>query len=161
MRTATFNLTPPELGDYGLYSALQKMTKELGRLTGKKILFESKVDEIPRLDSMAEINMYRVTQEAVNNAIKYADSKYILVSANLSEDLLSISITDDGKGFDMNQLDEMTENKSDGGMGIFFMKERIGYINGRIFIHSKENEGTRITLNYRLKQEKKELHGEK
>jgi len=161
VRTATFNLTPPELGDYGLYSALQKMTKELGRLTGKKILFESKVDEIPRLDPMAEINMYRVTQEAVNNAIKYADSKYILVSANLSEDLLSISITDDGKGFDMNQLDEMTENKSDGGMGIFFMKERIGYINGRIFIHSKENEGTRITLNYRLKQEKKELHGEK
>ena len=71
VRTATFNLTPPELSDHGIFPALHKMTIELSKLTGKNILFENKTEDHIRFDSLAETNMYRVTQEAVNNAIKY------------------------------------------------------------------------------------------
>ncbi len=149
VRTATFNLTPPELSDHGIFPALHKMTVELSKLTGKTILFENKTDEHIRFDSLAETNMYRVTQEAVNNAIKYAQANYILVTINFKDDILSIVIDDDGKGFDASILDKVPKNNSEGGMGLFFMKERISYINGRLFINSEEGKGTRVTINYK------------
>lgn len=147
VRTATFNLTPPELSDHGIVPALQKMTTELSRLTGKNILFENRTQENLRLDSLAETNIYRVVQEAVNNAIKYADAGYILVAINYSDGMLSIMVDDDGKGFD-EALTEDPRHSSDGGMGLFFMKERVSYINGRLFINSVKGKGTRVTVNY-------------
>ena len=74
---------------------------------------------------MAETNIYSVAQEAVNNAIKYAKANYILVTINYKNLLLSIVIDDDGKGFNVSILEEATKNNSEGGMGVFFMKERI------------------------------------
>ncbi len=152
VRTATFNLTPPELEDHGIFPALQKMTVELSKLTGKNILFENKAEMNIRFESLAETNIYRVTQEAVNNAIKYSEANYILVTINLVDGLLSVVIDDDGKGFDPSILDKVTKNNSEGGMGVFFMKERINYINGRLFINSIPEEGTRVTINYSTNQ---------
>ncbi|WP_378176429.1 ATP-binding protein [Aquimarina sp. SS2-1] len=148
IRTATFNLTPPELKDYGISIALQKMATELSKLTAKNIIFENKSNLELRFDSLVETNLYRVTQEAVNNAIKYAKSDYILISINSSESMLSITIDDNGKGFDLSKIPGKPKNNAEGGMGLFFMKERMNYINGRIFISSTPGQGTRITLNY-------------
>ncbi len=149
-RMATFNLTPPELTDYGISIALQKMVKELAKLTGKNIRFENTSNFDSRFDSLVETNLYRVTQEAVNNAIKYANSDFIMVAINHSESLLSIIIDDNGKGFNIKDIPAKPSNNAEGGMGLFFMKERMNYINGRLFINSIPGEGTRITLNYNL-----------
>ncbi|MCK0145416.1 histidine kinase [Arenibacter sp. F26102] len=149
VRTATFNLTPPELSDHGIFPALQKMTHELSKLTGKNILFENKTEENIRFNSLAETNIYRVVQEAVNNAIKYAEANYILVTLNFNDDILSVVIDDDGKGFDDSILGKVPKNNSEGGMGLFFMKERMNYINGRLFINSIKGKGTRVTINYK------------
>ncbi|AWK06867.1 histidine kinase [Flavobacterium crocinum] len=145
VRTATFNLMPPELSDHGIVSSLAKLTQELSKLTGKEILFYNKTDFDRRLDSLIEINIYRLTQEAINNAIKYAESSHIIVQLSHSETLLSIIIDDNGKGFDINSVDK--KRNSESGMGLLFMKERIQYINGRVFINSIPGEGTRITFN--------------
>ncbi|MGQ7944689.1 ATP-binding protein [Flavobacterium sp. WC2509] len=145
VRTATFNLMPPELSDHGLNSALSKLTLELSKLTGKNILFYNKTDFSARLDSLIEINIYRLTQEAINNAIKYADSTHIIVQLSHSATLLSIIVDDNGKGFDINAVEK--KRNSESGMGMLFMKERIQYINGRVFFNSIPNEGTRITFN--------------
>ncbi len=149
VRTATFNLTPPELSDHGIFPALQKMTAELSKLTGKKILFENRTENNIRFNSLAETNIYRVVQEAVNNAIKYAEANYILVTLNYNDNVLSVVIDDDGKGFDEAILNKVPKNNSEGGMGLFFMKERINYINGRLFINSIPGKGTRVTINYK------------
>ena len=145
VRTATFNLMPPELSDHGIVSSLAKLTQELAKLTGKNILFYNKTDFDQRLDSLVEINIYRLTQEAINNAIKYADSTHIIVQLSHSETLLSITIDDNGKGFDMTAVAK--KRNSESGMGLLFMNERIQYINGRVFINSILGEGTRITFN--------------
>ena len=149
VRTATFNLTPPELSDHGIVPAIIKLTKELGRLTGKDIVFFNKTDFSDRLDSLAEINIYRITQEAINNALKYADSTHILVSLSHSKNILSIVVDDNGKGFDPQNVKNF--KNADGGMGMTFMKERIKYIDGRLFLSSEEGKGTRVTLNIPLK----------
>ncbi|MBF4518314.1 type IV pili methyl-accepting chemotaxis transducer N-terminal domain-containing protein [Flavobacterium sp. ANB] len=145
VRTATFNLMPPELSDHGIVSSLAKLTQELSKLTGKEILFYNKTNFDQRLDSLIEINIYRLTQEAINNAIKYAESSHIIVQLSHSETLLSIIIDDNGKGFDINAVDK--KRNSESGMGLLFMKERIQYINGRVFFNSIPGEGTRITFN--------------
>ena len=145
VRTATFNLMPPELSDHGIVSSIAKLTQELSKLTGKEILFYNKTDFGQRLDSLIEINIYRLTQEAINNAIKYAESSHIIVQLSHSETLLSVIVDDNGKGFDMASVDK--KRNSESGMGLLFMKERIQYINGRVFFNSIPGEGTRITFN--------------
>jgi two-component system sensor histidine kinase DegS len=145
VRTATFNLMPPELSDHGIVSALGKLAQELSKLTGKNVLFYNKTDFDIRLDSLIEINIYRLTQEAINNAIKYANSTHIIVQLSHSNNLLSITIDDNGKGFDISAAEK--KRNSESGMGLLFMKERIQYINGRVFINSILDEGTRVTFN--------------
>ena len=148
VRTATFNLTPPELADHGIVPAITKLAQELVKLTGKNIIFFNKTDFNLRLDSLTEINIYRITQEAINNAIKYADSTHILVSLSHSENILSIVIDDNGKGFEPEKIKNV--KNADGGMGMTFMRERIKYIDGRLFLTSEIGKGTRVTLNIPL-----------
>ena len=148
VRTATFNLTPPELSDHGIVPAITKLTQELARLTGKEIVFFNKTDFNQRLDSLVEINIYRIAQEAINNAIKYAESTHILVSLSHSKNILSIVVDDNGKGFNPDEVKKV--KTGDGGMGMTFMKERIKYIDGRLFLTSEEGKGTRVTLNIPL-----------
>jgi signal transduction histidine kinase len=131
--------------------AITKLTKELARLTGKEIILFNKTDFNERLDSLAEINIYRITQEAINNAIKYAESTHILVSLSHSKKILSIVIDDNGKGFDPRKVKKI--KNADGGMGMTFMNERIKYIDGRLFLSSQVGKGTRVTLNIPLHQD--------
>ncbi len=148
VRTATFNLTPPELKDYGIVPALTELTQELSKLTGKDIVLFNKSEFSQRLDSLVEINLYRITQEAINNAIKYAESSHIIVTVSHSQNILSIIVDDNGKGFDKSKLKAKPDEE--GGMGLTFMRERVKYINGRLFINSSPNEGTKVTLNIPL-----------
>lgn len=148
VRTATFNLTPPELTDHGIMPAIAKLTQELSKLTGKQIVVFNKTDFNQRLDSLTEINIYRIVQEAINNAIKYAESTHILVSLSHSKNILSIVIDDNGKGFEPSKVKKIKEG--DGGMGMTFMRERIKYIGGRLFLNSEIGKGTRVTLNIPL-----------
>jgi signal transduction histidine kinase len=150
VRMATFNLTPPELTDHGIVPAITKLTNELSKLTGKNIVFYNKTDFNQRLDSLSEINIYRITQEAINNAIKYAHSTHIIVTLSNSKKLLSVVIDDNGKGFDTEKIEH--KKNGDGGMGLTFMKERIKYINGRLFLRSELNKGTRVTLNIPIEE---------
>jgi two-component system sensor histidine kinase DegS len=147
VRAVTFSLTPPELSDHGIAPALKKMTEEISKLSGKNIFFENKTDFQKRFDSLTETNLYRVAQEAVNNSLKYANSTFVLVSVSHTKDLLSIVIDDNGAGFDVDAV----ENSEKGlGMGLFFMKERVNYVDGRLFVNSTKGEGTRITINIPL-----------
>ncbi|NJX14217.1 ATP-binding protein [Tamlana crocina] len=148
VRTATFNLTPPELTDHGIVPAIAKLSQELSKLTGKQIVVFNKTDFNQRLDSLTEINIYRIVQEAINNAIKYAESTHILVSLSHSRNILSIVIDDNGKGFEPSKVKKIKEG--DGGMGMTFMRERINYIGGRLFLNSEIGKGTRVTLNIPL-----------
>lgn len=147
VRTATFNLTPPELSDYGISSALSKLAHELSRLTGQNITFLNKYEFNQRLQPTDEINIYRIVQEAINNAVKYSKSSYIIITLSHSKNMLSINIDDDGVGF---ASPKESSEKAFGGMGMTFMQERMDYVNGRLFVNSTPEKGTRITLNVPL-----------
>ncbi|NCO63887.1 MAG: tetratricopeptide repeat protein [Flavobacteriales bacterium] len=94
------------------------------------------------LTSIQGMNIYRIIQEAVNNSLKYSEAKNIKVAFKKLENTLQISITDDGKGFDIETV-EM-------GNGLNNIKKRAHDISAIININSKLEEGTSIQLLFSL-----------
>ena len=91
-----------------------------------------------KFSSIIGINVYRTIQEAVNNAIKYAEAKEITVNIASENNQIKIIIEDNGKGFDLENIAF--------GNGIYNMEKRIEEIDGIFTIQSKINHGTTITI---------------
>jgi signal transduction histidine kinase len=91
-----------------------------------------------KLSSVQGMNVYRIIQEAINNALKYANASTITVDFNIKENQLIVNVADDGKGFNLDNLQL--------GNGINNMKKRAHEIHGEIIIVSKESQGTNIQL---------------
>ena len=91
-----------------------------------------------KFTSIEGMNIYRTIQEAVNNSIKYAEAKNIKIDIKHLKNDIVINISDDGKGFDDNEIEL--------GNGINNMKKRITDSGGTIKFKTKPNEGTEITI---------------
>ena len=146
VRMVTFNLVPPELTDYGLVTALKKLVDKVDAETETKVSLHIEEHIEDRLEPYAETNLYRVTQEGLNNALKYSEASEIKIIYRRNSELLSITVDDNGQGFDPDQIDP---SKNGSGMGLEFMRERMNYLDGKLYIDSTPNKGTIITLNMR------------
>ena len=144
VRRVTFNLKPTVLGDYGLQAALNVFVQEIDKLTDIKLQYRS-AGEIERLPQKTENNIFRIIQEAINNAIKYSGADTITVDLKQSDTDLIITVRDEGKGFDI-KLVEARNMNIDSGRGFFNMYERTEYVNGRLMINSEPGKGTSVTL---------------
>lgn len=144
VRRVTFNLKPTVLGDYGLQAALNVFIQEIGKLTDIKLEYHTS-GEIARLPQKTENNIFRIIQEAINNAIKYSEAHIITVELRQSENYLIITVRDDGKGFDMKLVEGRNLN-IDTGRGFFNMYERTEYVNGKLDIRSDPGKGTSVEL---------------
>lgn len=91
-----------------------------------------------RLTSVQGMNLYRVIQEAVNNALKYADAKNIAISISKSGNNIDIVVTDDGRGFDPAQAPS--------GNGLLNMQKRSESVGGSFSLRTSPGNGTTITL---------------
>ena len=103
--------------------------------------FKFSVDESlknSKFSSLEGVNLYRTIQEAVNNAIKYADATKVSVKVKPNENGIIIKISDNGKGFDLDTIDL--------GNGIINMQKRIEEIGGVFKIKSELTKGTQITI---------------
>ena len=149
-RRLSFNLAPGNLEDFGIASALKTLALEMKKHTGVNIEFHNKTNFTERIDKNLEVNIYRITQEAINNAVKHARPEYISVSMEHNDELLEVSVDDDGKGFE--ELKFLRgERKYEGTSGILNMKERITFFGGKFRMVSKPGKGTsvRITLPFK------------
>lgn len=145
IRRISFNLTPSSLSDYGIVPVTKKYCAEMSRLSDKNIVFENKTGFLNRLEKSVETNLYRMIQEAVNNAIKYAQADEIRVEFSHNFDVLNVTISDNGVGFDPQQsIREIHDNGT--GQGIFNMQERALFINAQLDINSTPGQGTRINI---------------
>lgn len=107
----------------------------------ENIAFKFLVDDSlknSKFSSLEGVNLYRTIQEAVNNAIKYADASEILVQVQPNAKGIIIEILDNGKGFDLDTTDL--------GNGIVNMQKRIEEIGGVFKIQSEIAKGTQITI---------------
>lgn len=144
VRKVTFNLKPTVLGDYGLQAGLNVFIQEIGKLTGIDLQYRTG-GSIPRLPQKIENNIFRIIQEAINNAIKYSGADKITVSLKQVESELIITVKDEGKGFDT-RIAEARGSNLESGRGFFNMYERTEYVNGNLEIQSEPGQGTTVRL---------------
>ncbi|REE05603.1 sensor histidine kinase [Marinoscillum furvescens] len=149
VRRVSFNLTPSSLDDFGLVPAVNKFCEEINTVAKAKLTFINETRFINRLESNIETNLYRIIQEAVNNALKYAKASNITVRFAHNINSLVISIEDDGRGFDFSRV-ERSGHFEKAGHGIFNMKERTSYIGGVFNLETELDKGTKISITLSL-----------
>ncbi|PSK91254.1 sensor histidine kinase [Taibaiella chishuiensis] len=140
LRSTAHNLMPDMLLEGGLEDAVLYFCNSLRRDTALEIEFQ-KHGTLPPLDKEYELSIYRIIQELLQNAIKHADASHILVQlAILSDNLLTITIEDNGKGFDPAKAIE--------GLGLVSIKNRLRVMHGFIDIDSRPGKGTSVHLEF-------------
>ena len=149
VRKVTFNLKPTVLGDYGLQAALNVFIQEIGKLIDIKLIYKTE-GELYRLPQKIENNIFRIIQEAINNAIKYSETDVVEIFLRQTDNDLTIVVKDAGKGFDPKIVEARSVN-IESGRGFFNMYERTEYVNGRLEIVSDPGKGTTVTLSVPVK----------
>jgi len=144
VRKVTFNLKPTVLGDYGLQAALNVFIQEIGKLIDIKLIYKTE-GELYRLPQKIENNIFRIIQEAINNAIKYSEADVVEIFLRQTGNDLTIVVKDEGKGFDPKIVEARSVN-IESGRGFFNMYERTEYVNGRLEIVSDPGKGTTVRL---------------
>lgn len=147
VRRIIYDLRPMALDDLGLIPTLKKYlstTEDYNE--GVQLEFYNLGQEI-RLPSRMEVALFRLIQEAVQNALKHADAKQIQVKLSISKELVSVVVKDDGKGFDMSVQKE-------GSFGLMGMRERVELLEGALSINSAPGAGTLVLIQVPFKEEK-------
>jgi signal transduction histidine kinase len=140
-RTVSFNLAPSVLNDFGLSAAIRILAEQSAKAGNIKIEFEANLAK--RLPENIEIGLYRITQEAINNAIKHAFAGTINIKLSEGKNT-QLSIVDNGVGFDVSKI--RTNINLAGGSGINNMYSRTQLLNGKFKIESAKKKGTKITV---------------
>jgi signal transduction histidine kinase len=154
VREISYNLRPYLLDYLGLTKAIKSL---LNRISGATIIeIEAEIDEIDNLfGNEAEMSIYRIIQESLNNILKHANADKVSVIAKKQADLLTIIIHDDGKGFD--QAAESIKIKP-GGFGLLGITERVSMLGGTHSIKSSQEKGTTIKISVKLNKERKKIN---
>ncbi|OIN60737.1 ATP-binding protein [Arsenicibacter rosenii] len=137
-RQVSYNLMPSVLGDFGLSAALQLLAEQTAHIAGRTITFEG--SPVDRLPPAIEIGLYRIAQEALNNAIKYADAEHIFMKIVQEKTYLTLSVEDNGKGFVLKNVRKANPIVN----GLENMKTRARLLNGEFVLTSKLKKGTKV-----------------
>ncbi|MBI2691757.1 MAG: GAF domain-containing sensor histidine kinase [Solirubrobacterales bacterium] len=136
LRSMIAELRPAALDQIGLFAALEGLIDRITLLTDIEIVMTTELEDADSFSKDLELTIYRIVQEATNNAVKHAGASRISVSLVRTGDSVTVSVRDDGKGFDV---------RSDaGGFGILGMSERAALANGQLEVISTPAGGTEI-----------------
>jgi PAS domain S-box-containing protein len=138
MRLLVYELRPPALEQEGLVGALQGRIDAVEGRAGiqARLLVE---DEIA-LEPPVEEALYRIGQEALNNALKHAAAHSVEVHIQASDGQIEMRVVDDGQGFDVQAARER------GGMGLTTMQERADQVGGALSVRSAPGKGTTVQV---------------
>lgn len=126
-------LRPPILDDLGLEAALRWLARSQSQASGARI--ELQLDPLPELDGELQTLLFRVTQEALNNAAKHAAADHVQVRLRHHDGVLSLDIEDDGRGCDPALA------LGSGGSGLGGMRERLRLYGGRLRLRGAPGAG--------------------
>lgn len=145
-------LRPSALDDLGLVPAIRSYMKRFEQIFGIELELNSKGTR-RRYASVVETTLYRICQEALTNAAKYADTDKISVTIHDSGENIEMIVADQGKGF------QLTQVKAAGtGLGLYGMQERACLLGGQVQIVSEFHQGTTIHVSIPLDEKGEPIH---
>src|SRR6266404_8102832 len=134
VRNMALLLRPSMLDDLGLVAAVEWYAREMSRRGETEVEVRSENVTEDLADEM-KLCVYRVVQEALNNAQRHAHAKNVVVELTQADGAIRVKIADDGSGFDA---------KRTRGMGLLGMEERVKRLGGKIKVESQPGKGTTI-----------------
>ncbi|UBH05787.1 two-component sensor histidine kinase [Leucobacter sp. Psy1] len=132
-------LTPARLDD-GLPSALRRLAADQQRNSG--IAVEVRADETD-LPMASQTALLRIAQGAISNAVRHADATRITVDLATSAQSVTLTVQDDGRGFDVGTA--VADSQTNDSFGLQAMRERVAQFDGHIDVTSRPDAGTRVT----------------
>lgn len=150
IRSIIYNLRPMVLEDLGLEVAVSRYLEQFEKENKIQVQFHNKYDKEILKTSVISITIFRVIQEACNNAVRHGNANQIRIDLIQKGDELNLSICDNGDGFDVEAIGRCKGNTTSG-FGISIMKERICLLSGEIDIVSEKNMGTKINITIPVK----------
>ena len=145
-RTLTFDLSSPILNELGFEAAVTNwLDEQIQEKHGIKTEFEDDGQPKP-LDEDIQALLFRNVRELLINVVKHANAQNVKVSVRKVDDLINISVEDNGKGFDPNEI------ASKATFGLFSIRERLVQLDGSFEIKSEPGHGSKFTITAPLKR---------
>ncbi|UOE51653.1 tetratricopeptide repeat protein [Mucilaginibacter sp. SMC90] len=138
VRTISHNMMPWALHKTGLEQVIKQFIENIKNDNIAINLFSRGFDS--PFDDTIEIILYRVLQESVNNVMKHANANRVDISLIRSEENISLTIEDNGKGFDTTNPEVFK------GMGLNNLRSRINFLKGKVEFDSQVNRGTLVSI---------------
>lgn len=148
IRQISHDLMPSSLIDFGVVTALSNFSNKITETGEVKVVYTSNIDD-GYLTKEHELNIYRIVQELVNNALKYSNCGKIEISLQEFENKLIVAVVDDGQGID--------PSKEDKGIGLNNVNSRVDTLQGTLSIDSVEGQGVSAIIELPLKSKVDEL----
>jgi len=139
-RNIAHNLMPKAIEDFGLIPSLTSLFNKIMESTDLSVKFYENLNDV-RLNGQIELNLYRITQEAINNVIKHARASEIFIQLILHKNEIIYTFEDNGIGFDKTAVTE-----SGKGMGLRSIFNRVISLSGEIELDTAPGRGTSITI---------------
>lgn len=136
-------LRPSLLDHLGLAPAIERVVADLRQHNGFEISCELETMRQLRLSERTEIAVFRIFQEAMNNAVKHSGAKHVSVQLVRESTAVLLKVCDDGRGIDPLTLKEQAA--TGGHLGLIGMRERVGQLDGELSVDSTSGKGTCIT----------------
>jgi signal transduction histidine kinase len=133
-------LRPSLLDDLGLVPALRWFVDVQARRAGFRCRFEADEPIVPTAE--VQIACFRIAQEALTNVTRHAGAKNVELELRRRGDVLELTVTDDGRGFDVKMAVERVG--ADASLGLLGMRERARLLGGRVTIESTRRRGTTV-----------------
>jgi two-component system NarL family sensor kinase len=140
LRRVAHSMMPEALMKYGLDGALKDFCTGINGSGVLKVIYQSHALEGLQVSQTVSITIYRVVQELVNNIIRHAAATTALVQVNKEESKLLITVEDDGKGFDKNNVGEAN------GIGWSNIRSRLDYLKAHVDVQSEAGKGTSVIV---------------
>ncbi len=141
VRRIAHNMMPEVLLKMGVVQATQELCNSISAGKLLKVAMQSYGME-KRLNASTEIMLFRIIQELLNNIIKHAQASEAIVQFNREGNRLSVTVEDNGRGFNMKESDEKIS------AGLSSVKSRVQYLNGQLSIDSQNEIGTTVLMNF-------------
>ncbi len=141
IRHLSHEITPPDLEMSDLNQLMYELVEDLSPIIQPN-LTQQCIGKFDHIKMQTKISVYRMIQEAITNSLKYAQAKNIEIQLNGTPNQLSILITDDGIGFDVDE-------KADG-IGLTNIRKRAQLLNGRMKVDSSPGHGTSMLVTLKL-----------
>ncbi|MDQ5847303.1 MAG: sensor histidine kinase, partial [Acidobacteriota bacterium] len=146
VRDLSFELRPSLLDDLGLPAALRWYADRYAKRAGIRVSTNITFAEFhPRLPRELETACFRIMQEALTNVARHAQAKNVLINLGTLNDRISLSIKDDGIGFDRHSRNTATSSHP---LGLRGMQERALALGGKLEINSVPSQGTEICAQF-------------